>query len=137
MFWYGMLTLINAEKTLLMQIQLPARTPAAAEAEPAQEAATTPAAEPEQLPDGLLQENTDRATAATSALPDLAPAELPPAEHAMAPQAAQIQTHSSVNQGQHRAALAQGTGRFGAPGLLPKLKVQIETLEDKELEMRL
>jgi hypothetical protein len=120
---------------LVLQIQLP---PAAAVTTPeAAEAAVT--SEPEQLPPGLLP----KPNAALPGLPDLAPAELAPdehaapAEHAVASPALAIQIPRSISTGLYPAAPSPGAARAGGPGLLPQLKVQIETLEDKELEMRL
>lgn len=116
----------------MLQIQLP---PAAAITTPeAAEAAAL--SEPEQLPPGLLP----KPDAALPGLPDLAPAELAPlehaapAEHAAASPALAIQIPRSISTGLPSAVPSPGAARAG---LLPQLKVQIETLEDKELEMRL
>lgn len=126
------------ESTLLLQIQLP---PAASVATPeaAEAAITSAAAEPEQLPPGLLP----KPDAALPGLPHLAPAELAPdehaapAEHAVASPALATQIPRSISTGLPAAVPSPGAARAGGPGLLPQLKVQIETLEDKELEMRL
>ena len=120
---------------LVLQIQLP---PAAAvtTAEAAEAAATS---DSEQLPPGLLP----KSDAALPGLPDSAPAELAPdehaapAEHAVASPALAIQIPRSISTGLPAAVPSPGAARAGGPGLLPQLKVQIETLEDKELEMRL
>ena len=119
---------------LVLQIQLP---PAAAvtTAEAAEAAATS---DSEQLPPGLLP----KSDAALPGLPDsapaeLAPAELAPAEHAVASPTLAIQIPRSISTGLYPAVPSPGAARAGGPGLLPQLKVQIETLEDKELEMRL
>ncbi|KAL0045300.1 hypothetical protein WJX82_003127 [Trebouxia sp. C0006] len=117
------------------QIQLP---PAAAvtTAEAAEAAATS---DSEQLPPGLLP----KSDAALPGLPDSAPAELAPdehaapAEHAVASPTLAIQIPRSISTGLYPAVPSPGAARAGGPGLLPQLKVQIETLEDKELEMRL
>lgn len=123
---------------LLLQIQLP---PAASVDTPeaAEEATTSAAAEPQQLPPGLLP----KPDATLPELPDLAPADLAPddhaapAEHAVASPALTIQVQRSISTGLPAAVPSSGAARAGGPGLLPQLKVQIETLEDKELEMRL
>ena len=119
----------------MLQIQLP---PAAAVTTPeAAEAAAT--LELEQLPPGLLP----KPDAALPGLLDLAPAELPPDEHAapaghaVASPALAIQILRSISTGLYPAVPSPGAARAGGPGLLPQLKVQVETLEDKELEMRL
>ena len=117
---------------LVLQIQLP----------PAAEAAAT--SDSEQLPPGLLP----KSDAALPGLPDSAPAELAPAElapdehaapaeHAVASPTLAIQIPRSISTGLYPAVPSPGAARGGGPGLLPQLKVQIETLEDKELEMRL
>ncbi len=119
----------------MLQIQLP---PAAAVTTPeAAEAAAT--SEPEQLPPGLLP----KPDAALPGLPDLAPAELAPdehaapAEHALASPALAMQVQRSISTGLPATVPSPGAARARGPGLLPQLKVQIETLEDKGLEMRL
>ncbi|DBA75369.1 TPA: hypothetical protein ACH3X1_010636 [Trebouxia sp. C0004] len=116
----------------LSEIQLPPAASAAAP-EAAGAATTSAAAEPEQLPPGLLP----KPDAALSGLPDLAPAELAPAEHAVASPAIAAQNQKSISTGLYAAVPSPGAARAGGPGLLPQLKVQIETLEDKELEIRL
>lgn len=103
----------------------------------AAEAAATP--EPRQLPPGVLP----KPDAALPGLPDLAPAELAPdehaapAEHAVASPAFASQMQRSISTGLPAALPNPGAARGSGSGLLPQLKVQIETLEDKELEMRL
>ncbi|DBA81251.1 TPA: hypothetical protein ACH3X2_006877 [Trebouxia sp. C0005] len=103
----------------------------------AAEAAATP--EPRRLPPGVLP----KPDAALPGLPDLAPAELAPdehaapAEHAVASPAFASQMQRSISTGLPAALPNPGAARGSGSGLLPQLKVQIETLEDKELEMRL
>ena len=83
----------------------------------------------------VATDNLRLPTALDSALPDLAPAERPPAEHAAAPEAPfGLPDHSSHRSGQLQAGPFQGAGR---KILLPQMKLQIGALEDKELEQRL
>ena len=124
-----------------LQVKPPPSTPAPGNADFAEATdtatATAATAEPEQLSadNPGISENSEENSDSSS--PGLAPAELPPAEHAEVPQTALVQTQSVLYEGQAPTAPAVQLVRAGASGLLPKLKIQIEMLEDKELKMRL
>ena len=95
------------------------------------------AAEPEQSSPDVIDQS-DMPDIPAPALPDLAPAEQPPAEHAVAPPRAlpapAVQAEKPATLGLFPTAPRLGAARAG---LLPQLKGQVEALEDKELEMRL
>lgn len=124
----------------LVQVLLPPIAPAPATSEDASEAMPTAAAEPEQSSPDVIDQS-DMPDIPAPALPDLAPAEQPPAEHAVAPPkglpAPAIQTEGPTSLSLFPTAPRLGAARAGGAGLLPQLRGQIEALEDKELEMRL
>ena len=79
-----------------------------------------------------VDDNTHAAT------PDPAPAEMVPAEHAELPSAPAQHLHGGRTQPMLTpASTPQKPAGVPLAGLLPALKMQVETLEDNELEMRL
>ena len=133
--WYMHLRLLSSVS--LVQILLPPIAPAPAASDDASEAMPAAAAEPEQSSPDVIDQS-DMPDIPAPALPDLAPAEQPPAEHAVAPPRAlpapAVQAEKPATLGLFPTAPRLGAARAG---LLPQLKGQVEALEDKELEMRL